>query len=67
VVVHRGTGPNSGHYLCYVLSESNWLLFNDDVIELVDIEHIQACFGAASEASGGGNHTGYILFYQKVY
>jgi ubiquitin carboxyl-terminal hydrolase 12/46 len=66
VVVHRGGGPNSGHYFSYVRSESNWLLFNDRQIELVDRATVQAVFGSARETTGATLSTAYILFYERV-
>ena len=67
VVVHRGGSPNSGHYFSFVRSECNWLLFNDDQIDLVDADTVQACFGSSRETTGNAVSTAYILFYQRVY
>lgn len=36
VVVHIGHGPNRGHYVAVVKSGGRWLLFDDDVVELVN-------------------------------
>lgn len=66
VVVHRGGGPNSGHYFSYVRSESNWLLFNDRQIDLVDRATVQAVFGSARETTGATLSTAYILLYERV-
>jgi ubiquitin carboxyl-terminal hydrolase 12/46 len=66
VVVHRGSGPNSGHYFSYVRSESNWLLFNDEHIDLVDRATIQAAFGRSRETVGATCSTAYILVYEQV-
>lgn len=35
VVVHIGRGPNHGHYVAMVKSGGRWLLFDDEVVELV--------------------------------
>ncbi|XP_065412658.1 ubiquitin carboxyl-terminal hydrolase 12-like isoform X5 [Chrysemys picta bellii] len=35
VVVHCGSGPNRGHYITIVKSHGFWLLFDDDIVELV--------------------------------
>ncbi len=34
VVVHCGLGPNRGHYICIVKTLGDWLLFDDDVVEV---------------------------------
>lgn len=65
VVVHRGGGPNSGHYFSYVRSESNWLVFNDERIDLVDRATIQATFGKTRETTGATTSTAYILVYER--
>ena len=38
VVVHIGRGPNHGHYVAVVKSGGRWLLFDDDIVELVNEE-----------------------------
>lgn len=35
-VIHSGSGTNRGHYYSIVKSHNNWLLFDDDV---VDVRH----------------------------
>lgn len=35
VVVHIGRGPNHGHYVAVVKSGGRWLLFDDEIVELV--------------------------------
>ncbi|XP_047241472.1 ubiquitin carboxyl-terminal hydrolase 12 isoform X2 [Girardinichthys multiradiatus] len=37
VVVHCGSGPNRGHYITIVKSHGFWLLFDDDIVEIIDI------------------------------
>jgi len=34
IVVHVGTGPNHGHYVCIVKSHGKWLLFDDESVEV---------------------------------
>ncbi len=34
VVVHCGLGPNRGHYICIVKTLGDWVLFDDDVVEV---------------------------------
>lgn len=36
VVVHIGRGPNHGHYVAVVKSGGRWLLFDDEIVELVN-------------------------------
>ncbi len=36
VVVHIGKGPNHGHYVAVVKSGGRWLLFDDEIVELVN-------------------------------
>ncbi|XP_035639851.1 ubiquitin carboxyl-terminal hydrolase 12 isoform X1 [Oncorhynchus keta] len=35
VVVHCGSGPNRGHYITIVKSHGFWLLFDDDIVEMI--------------------------------
>lgn len=35
VVVHRGHLPSSGHYLAYIKRESDWLVFDDEDVEIL--------------------------------
>ena len=37
VVVHCGLGPNRGHYICIVKTLGEWVLFDDDVVEVRQI------------------------------
>ncbi|EKX52348.1 hypothetical protein GUITHDRAFT_161377 [Guillardia theta CCMP2712] len=64
VVVHVGSGMNHGHYVCLIKIHEQWFHFDDDTVEGVDDSHLHSVFGSAQE--GGGNYSGYILFYQKV-
>ncbi|CAM9964683.1 unnamed protein product [Ascophyllum nodosum] len=62
VVVHIGRGPNHGHYVAVVKSGGRWLLFDDDIVELVNEEVLRQCYGLARPASTETN-TGYLLLY----
>lgn len=65
VIVHVGSDPSHGHYVCYVQSHGHWLLFDDDVVEVVDEEALQHVFGSTKKNTGVTD-TGYILFYQRA-
>ena len=42
VVVHCGSGPNRGHYITIVKSHGFWLLYDDDIVEVM--QHVaQQC------------------------
>ncbi|CAM9408398.1 unnamed protein product [Discosporangium mesarthrocarpum] len=62
VVVHIGRGPNQGHYVAVVKSGGRWLLFDDDIVELVDEQVLKQCFGSSRQSAAGTN-TGYLLLY----
>lgn len=64
VIVHLGSGPNHGHYICIVKSQSNWLQFDDEEVDLIPEELIQRCFGCTKDVQHN-IQTGYILFYQQ--
>ncbi|CAM9699129.1 unnamed protein product [Phaeothamnion confervicola] len=68
VVVHIGRGPNHGHYVAVIKSRGKWLLFDDEIVELVDETVLRQCFGVSQAAqaaagSSGATNTGYLLFY----
>lgn len=65
VVVHIGSGPNHGHYVCFAKRQKKWFLYDDDSVELVDEEQLQHVFGSTQDSSSGSEH-GYILFYSKI-
>jgi ubiquitin carboxyl-terminal hydrolase 12/46 len=65
VVVHIGSGPNHGHYVCFAKRQNKWFLYDDDSVELVDEEQLQQVFGSTQDSSSGSEH-GYILFYSKT-
>ncbi|CAM9642445.1 unnamed protein product [Laminaria digitata] len=62
VVVHIGLGSNRGHYVAVVKSGGRWLLFDDDVVDLVNEQMLKQCFGLARPA-GTATNTGYLLLY----
>merc|ERR1712137_422485 len=65
VVVHLGSGPNQGHYICLIKSQGCWVQFDDDQFKKVDPLSMKAFFGGESEEAA--NRTcGYLLFYQRV-
>ena len=66
VVVHVGSGPNHGHYVCLVKSHGQWLTYDDDTVELMDDDAMNNFFGSTQEHSGGNTEHGYILFYERV-
>ena len=64
VVVHVGSGPNHGHYVCLVRSHGQWLTCDDDDVSLTEEEELKKYFGNTQEGGGNTEH-GYILFYQR--
>ena len=64
VVVHVGSGPNHGHYVCLVRSYGQWLTCDDDDVSLTEEEELKKYFGNTQEGGGNTEH-GYILFYQR--
>lgn len=65
VVVHIGSGPNHGHYVCFVKSNHRWFLFDDDSVEVVDEEQLQQVFGSTTDRGQSGSEHGYMLFFAK--
>lgn len=65
VVVHVGSGPNHGHYVCLIKSHGRWILFDDECVELKDENDLEAVFGSSFEM-GPSSDAGYILFYETV-
>uniref|UniRef100_A0A7I4YE52 ubiquitinyl hydrolase 1 n=1 Tax=Haemonchus contortus TaxID=6289 RepID=A0A7I4YE52_HAECO len=48
-VVHCGATPNRGHYITIVKSNSFWLLFDDDIVDKMDISSMEDFFGCRTE------------------
>ncbi|CAD6188125.1 unnamed protein product [Caenorhabditis auriculariae] len=44
-VVHCGATPNRGHYITLVKSNSFWLLFDDDIVEKMEISSMEEFSG----------------------
>lgn len=65
VVIHVGSGPNHGHYVCLIKSHGRWILFDDECVELKDENDLEAVFGSSYEM-GPSSDAGYILFYETV-
>ncbi|KAG0150358.1 hypothetical protein CROQUDRAFT_652541 [Cronartium quercuum f. sp. fusiforme G11] len=61
IVVHIGTGPHHGHYVTILKSSGRWLLFDDNVVTLIEEHEIQKYYG---DTPGVGS--GYVLFYQAA-
>ncbi|KAJ3195854.1 hypothetical protein HK101_010832 [Irineochytrium annulatum] len=60
VIVHIGNGPTHGHYITLVKSATNWVLFDDENVEVVEESEIQRYFGDQNALG-----TAYILFYER--
>ncbi|EGD82442.1 ubiquitin carboxyl-terminal hydrolase 12 [Salpingoeca rosetta] len=67
-VVHIGSRPSRGHYITIVRSNGNWVLFDDDIVDVMTDDELQLFFGrTATQCSYGQTHpleTAYILFYE---
>jgi len=67
IVIHMGSGPNLGHYISLIKSYGNWILFDDENIELIEEQDIRLSFGSTNEMLNRVSRTdcGYLLFYQQ--
>lgn len=65
VVVHVGSGPNQGHYVSLIKSHGQWLMFDDDCVEVKTESELQTVFGITQESSQS-TEAGYILFYEQI-
>uniref|UniRef100_A0A1I7WUP4 ubiquitinyl hydrolase 1 n=1 Tax=Heterorhabditis bacteriophora TaxID=37862 RepID=A0A1I7WUP4_HETBA len=63
-VVHCGATPNRGHYITVVKSNSFWLLFDDDIVDKMDITSMEDFFGLSDGGLQKNSESAYILFYQ---
>ncbi|CAB54287.2 Ubiquitin carboxyl-terminal hydrolase 46 [Caenorhabditis elegans] len=74
-VVHCGATPNRGHYITLVKSNSFWLVFDDDIVEKLEVSSMEEFSGMSTDANiqmPPGNQSApqknsesaYILFYQ---
>ena len=80
VVVHIGSGPNHGHYVCFARTSGykssgggaseRWVMFDDETVQDMSTDDLESVFGSKGGVAGGGedggSEHGYILFYQKV-
>jgi len=64
VVVHVGSGPNHGHYVCAIKSHNRWLLFDDDSVDVIDESVIPNFFGSSRDLAGNTDN-GYMLLYER--
>src|SRR5262249_34916715 len=69
IVVHLGSGPNSGHYVSLVrtgVSPSSWKLFDDDTVKSFSESNLSATFGSVQDdpTSVAATQTSYLLFYE---
>lgn len=62
VIIHVGSGPNSGHYKAVVKSGDKWVMFDDDIVTRTDESFVRSLYGCPGEHVGI-NETGYMLFY----
>lgn len=65
VVVHVGSGPNQGHYVSLIKSHGQWLMFDDDCVEVKAESELQSVFGITQDSSQS-TEAGYILFYEQI-
>uniref|UniRef100_A0A8R1E9A9 ubiquitinyl hydrolase 1 n=1 Tax=Caenorhabditis japonica TaxID=281687 RepID=A0A8R1E9A9_CAEJA len=74
-VVHCGATPNRGHYITLVKSNSFWLVFDDDIVEKLEVASMEEFSGMSNDTSAQmpsanqsqpqkNSESAYILFYQ---
>ncbi|CAI1957258.1 hypothetical protein SEUBUCD646_0E01860 [Saccharomyces eubayanus] len=62
VVMHMGSGPQHGHYVCICKNEKfGWLLYDDETVESVSEETVLQFTGHS-----GDQTTAYVLFYKEI-
>ena len=64
VVVHIGSGPNHGHYVCFARTSGykasgggaseRWVMFDDETVQDMNTEDLESVFGSKGVISGGG-------------
>lgn len=64
VVVHIGSGPNHGHYVCFARTSGykasgggaseRWVMFDDETVQDMNTEDLESVFGSKGVVSGGG-------------
>ncbi|CAI4061309.1 hypothetical protein SUVZ_05G1790 [Saccharomyces uvarum] len=63
VVIHMGSGPQHGHYVCICKNEKfGWLLYDDETVESVSEETVLKFTGHS-----GDQTTAYVLFYKEIH
>jgi uncharacterized UBP type Zn finger protein len=40
VIVHEGQSIATGHYVCFILLEGQWLLCSDEKVQLVNAKYV---------------------------
>ncbi|XP_074595587.1 ubiquitin-specific protease 12/46 [Brevipalpus obovatus] len=63
VVIHCGPGPNRGHYISIVKSFGFWILFDDEVVDKIDVSSIEDFYGLTGDTQKPSESC-YILLYQ---
>ena len=63
VVVHIGSGPNHGHYVCFARTSGykasgggaseRWVMFDDETVQDMNTEDLESVFGSKGVVSGG--------------
>ncbi|AJU51505.1 Ubp9p [Saccharomyces cerevisiae YJM1573] len=62
VVIHMGSGPQHGHYVCICRNEKfGWLLYDDETVESIKEETVLQFTGHP-----GDQTTAYVLFYKET-
>jgi len=64
IVVHIGSGPHAGHYICFVKKDDVWLVFDDEDVSVIHEETIQDVFGSLLVEGRRSINTGYLLFFK---
>lgn len=59
-IVHIGSSVDQGHYISIVKIMNEWVLFDDDKVEVISEDRIHDFYGDAT------NGCGYIFFYKVV-
>ncbi|CAI4060489.1 hypothetical protein SKDZ_05G1780 [Saccharomyces kudriavzevii ZP591] len=63
VVIHMGSGPQHGHYVCICKNEKfGWLLYDDETVESIREETVLKFTGHP-----GDQTTAYVLFYKETH
>jgi len=69
IVIHIGSGPNQGHYVCIIKSHNHWIQFDDENVDAIQEQDIRQFFGSTNEMMQERFRTacGYLLFYQSIF